>query len=98
MVGVTSKFDKTGWSKANDGLLAHWEDHQPEVVAIDGLALTHKFGIYEIAKTSVSQREFQVVDPKIKNLLHITQSVPGTLAWFNILGPNGAAKHTNLPS
>jgi hypothetical protein len=96
MGGVTSKFDETDWSKANGGLLAHWEDRRPEDVTIDGLAPTYKFGIYEIVKTSVSQREFQVVDPKNKNLLYITRSVPGTLAWFDVLGPNSIGEYQDL--
>ena len=93
MGGATSRFEETDWSKA-DGCLIPQED-ETDHPTIDGLPPTRSYRIYEIIKQSkmTSQREFEVLDPKKRHILYTTRPVPGTLAWFDVLGPGSVGQY-----
>ena len=88
MGGATSRFEETDWTRATGRLIAQ-EDEQDHPT-IDGSSPTRSYRQYEIIKQSkmTSQREFEVLDPKKRHRLYTTRAVPGTLAWFDVLGPN----------
>jgi hypothetical protein len=88
MGGGTSKFDENDWSKA-DGSLADLAD------TVDGCPPTEEYQVYELVKKGVNQREFDVLDSR-QNLIYTTRAVPGTLAWFDVLGPASCGDYQDL--
>ena len=85
MGGATSRFEDTNWDAAN-GQLESISD------TIDGCPPTERYEMYEILKKAVNQREFDIVDSN-QNLLYTTRPVPGTLAWFDVLGPGSVGEY-----
>ena len=88
MGGGTSKFDENDWSKA-DGSLVDLLD------TVDGCPPTEEYQVYELVKKGVNQREFDVLDSQ-QNLIYTTRAVPGTLAWFDVLGPASCGGYQDL--
>ena len=88
MGGATSRFEETDWKKSN-GQLESLSD------TIDGCPPTHKYDVYELIKRGVNQREFDIVDSQ-QNLLYTTRAVPGTLAWFDVLGPGSVGQYKDF--
>jgi hypothetical protein len=91
MGGGTSKFDDTDWEKANGTF-----NGEALVDTIDGGLPTSRYQTYELQKNAYNQREFNVVDTMDKTLLFTTKAVPGTLAWFDVLGPTSCGDYKDL--
>lgn len=88
MGGGTSKFDVTDWARASGEL-------QSSQQTIDGSPPTSEYKIITLIKRGMNQREFDIVDEK-QNLLYTTRPVPGTLAWFDVLGPTSCGTYEDL--
>ena len=53
--------------------------------------------LFELIKKNLTrQRGFDVVDVSNQNLLYTTRGVPGTLAWFDVLGPKSCGSFEDL--
>jgi hypothetical protein len=91
MGGGTSKFDDTDWEKANGTF-----NGEALLDTIDGGSPTSRYQKYELHKNAYNQREFNVVDAEDKTLLFTTKAVPGTLAWFDVLGPTSCGDYKDL--
>lgn len=98
MGGASSRFEQTQWWNA-DGELGNTDnegqavggDLQPTI--IPNVSPTAALEIFDILKSKsiTSQRDFEVRDGR-KNVIYITRTVPGTLAWFDVLRP-GISEH-----
>jgi hypothetical protein len=88
MGGATSRFQETNWETSNGQL---------ESVAdtIDACPPTEKYNVYDLIKRGVNQRDFDILDSQ-QNLLYTTRAVPGTLAWFDVLGPKSMGDFQDL--
>jgi hypothetical protein len=90
MGGGSSRLDETDWETATGGLTTIDQ-------TIDGELPTTKYQLYEIQKQSVGQRAFDVVDSE-HNVVLTTQGVPGTLSWFDVLGPKSIGEYKDCLS
>jgi hypothetical protein len=79
MGGGSSRLEETDWEAATGKLTSSEE-------TIDGAPPTSSYKVYHIVKTGMNQREFNVTDDE-SNLLFSTRAVQGSLAWFDVLGP-----------
>jgi hypothetical protein len=85
--------DGDGNGKIADGGLDPSSRHQ----TIDGaLPTTRYYQNIELRKTHIGQREYEVVDSNTKEVLYWTKAVPGTLAWFDVLGPASCGDKTKV--
>mmetsp|Transcript_43683 Transcript_43683/g.105915 ORF Transcript_43683/g.105915 Transcript_43683/m.105915 type:complete len:894 (+) Transcript_43683:299-2980(+) len=90
MGGGISRLESTDWETA-DGKL----DGDSIQQTIDGtLPIGPKFGLYEIQKKTVGQREFDLVNKELE-LVYTTKSVPGTVSWFDVLGPGSCGDYVD---
>lgn len=80
MGGGTSRFEETDWETATGKLTSEDE-------TIDGSPPTAKYGVYYVTKQGLNQRDFDVTD-EYSNLIYSTKCVEGTLAWFDVMGPD----------
>ena len=59
---------------------------------LDGSLPTACYQKLELQKTTVGQREYEIVDSATKEVLYKTVSVQGSLAWFDVLKPTVCGK------
>ena len=78
MGGGLSLLQETDWEKADGKLRGAHE-------TIDGAPPLEEYGVFELTKKGVNQREYDVTDSE-KNLIFTTRAVPGTIACFDVLG------------
>lgn len=91
MGGASSRFDQTQWWNA-DGELGTSDgkeggaDQKPTIIPSENP--TKSLEIFDIlkSKSMTSQRDFEIRDGN-KNVVYATRSVPGTLAWFDVVRP-----------
>jgi hypothetical protein len=98
MGGASSRFDETQWWNANGELDTsegkEGADQKPTIIPTENP--TTSLEIFDILKIKsiTSQRDFEIRDGS-KQVFYVTRSVPGTLAWFDVLRP-GISEDTEV--